>query len=302
MRPIAAGLVAGSAHRQLARSLGCAPSTVTRQSARLGRIAILLQAEALEDALPTSEPVVFDHFETFAFSQAERVGIGTAVGQRSWFVYTFDPAPHRGSGRRSSRRRTLRRPLSEVAPGSVVRSTSRILGLLASSSSRRLTLVTDDHPAYRSAVNARSRSQPVEHRIYPNPPRGPGSDISVARARDREMFAVDLLHKLFRHSQAHNHRETIAFGRRLNAIIERTALMAVWRNFIKKVSERSSDPVTPAIRLGVASRIWSWSDVLSRRRFPRRVSVPDGWMKIYRREWITPAVGRNLKHDLRQAF
>ncbi|MCZ6650802.1 MAG: hypothetical protein O7D35_09040, partial [Acidobacteria bacterium] len=31
---IAAGLQAASAHRQLARTLGCAPSTVTRLSAR----------------------------------------------------------------------------------------------------------------------------------------------------------------------------------------------------------------------------------------------------------------------------
>jgi transposase-like protein len=35
--PVAAGLVAGSAHRQIARSVGCSPSTVTRMSARIGR-------------------------------------------------------------------------------------------------------------------------------------------------------------------------------------------------------------------------------------------------------------------------
>src|SRR5262245_13432192 len=46
--PVAAGLQAGSAHRQIARSLGCAPSTVTRLSARLGRHAMLLMARSLE--------------------------------------------------------------------------------------------------------------------------------------------------------------------------------------------------------------------------------------------------------------
>ena len=45
---IAAALLAGSAHRQIARSLGCAPSTVTRLSARLGRHALLLLALSLE--------------------------------------------------------------------------------------------------------------------------------------------------------------------------------------------------------------------------------------------------------------
>ena len=116
------------------------------------------------------------------------------------------------------------------------------------------------------------------------------------------MFAVDLLHKLLRHSQAHHRRETIAFGRRSNAIIERMALMAVWRNFIKGVSERRNDSTTPAMRLGLTDLPWSWRDVLSRRRFPGRIPMPAGWMKVYRRGWITPAVGHNVAHDLRLAF
>jgi transposase-like protein len=45
---IAAGLVAGSAHRQISRSLECAPTTVSRMSARLGRHAMLLHARTLD--------------------------------------------------------------------------------------------------------------------------------------------------------------------------------------------------------------------------------------------------------------
>ena len=299
--PIAAGLVAGSAHRQIARSLGCAPSTVTRLSARLGRAALLLQAEALLSIESLEEPVVLDHFETFAFSQDDRLGIGTAVGQRSWFVYAFDPAPHRRAGLRASRRPALRRPLSTHHPGSVTGSTARVFRLLSALSPGGFRLVTDDHPAYRSAVRSASATLRIEHRVYPNPPRGPGQDPAPARERDRAMFAADLLHKLLRHSQAHHRRETIAFGRRSNALLERTALMAVWRNFIKGVSERRPDPTTPAMRLGLAARAWNWKDVLSRRRFPGRISLPEGWMRIYRRRWITPAVGRNVIHALQHA-
>ena len=36
--------------------------------------------------------------------------------------------------------------------------------------------------------------------------------------------------------------------------------------------------------------------------FPERIDVPDGWMRIYKREWSTPAVGRNQRHNLTQAF
>ena len=116
------------------------------------------------------------------------------------------------------------------------------------------------------------------------------------------MFAADLLHELLRHCQAHHRRETIAFGRRSNALLERMALMAVWRNFVKKVSERKHEAITPAMRAGVASRRWSWGDVLARRRFPRRVRLPEGWSRIYERGWITPAVGHNSVHQLRHAY
>jgi len=131
--PIAAGLVAGSAHRQIARTVGCAPSTVTRMAARLGRHSLLLQALALGQLTGIDEPISFDHFETFVFSQDDRLGIGTAVGQISWFVYTMDPAPHRRAGRRSARRAPPRRPLPDPIPGSFIRSTCRVIRLLGSS-------------------------------------------------------------------------------------------------------------------------------------------------------------------------
>jgi transposase-like protein len=300
LAPVAAGLVAGSGHRQIARSLRCAPSTVTRLSARLGRHALLVQAEALA-ALEGSvdEPFVWDHFETFAFSQEDRLGIGTAVGQRSWFVFSFDPAPHRRGGRPASRRPAPRSPLPDAVPAAVVDSTRRALRLLARLSPGGFHLVSDDHPAYGAAV---AGARGIRHSIHPNPPRGPRNDPRIARMRDRAMFAVDLLHKLLRHSQAHHRRETIAFGRRSNAILERTALMAVWRNFVKNVSERRSAELTPAMRLRLTARRWTWGDVLARRRFPERVCWPEGWRRIYQRGWITPAVGRNQRHELRHAF
>ena len=116
------------------------------------------------------------------------------------------------------------------------------------------------------------------------------------------MFPVDLLHKLWRHTQAHHRRQTIAFGRRSNAVLERAELMTLWRNFVKGVSERCNDPTTPAMRLGIAPTPLSWSQVFARRLFPGRIPLPEGWMKVYKREWTTPAVGRNTRHRLAHAF
>lgn len=78
------------------------------------------------------------------------------------------------------------------------------------------------------------------------------SDRAVARERDRQMFPVDLLHKLWRHTQAHHRRETIAFGRRSNAVMERGFLYIVWRNFVKRISERTRAPITPAVGRNLA--------------------------------------------------
>ena len=196
----------------------------------------------------------------------------------------------------------MKRPLPTPEPGSVVRSAKRVFDLLLGVSDGSVEVVSDDHPAYTHAEHAMPISGSIRRRVYANPRRRPGSDRAVARERDRQMFAVDLLHKLWRHTQAHRRRETIAFGRRSNAVMERGFLFIVWRNFVKKVSESTGKPLTPAMRLGLVPRPLEWSQIFSRRLFPARIRLPRGWIKVYRRGWITPAVGRNLGHGLVQAF
>ena len=96
---VAAGLVAGSAHRQIARSLDCAKTSVTRQAQRLARHAILFQAHALEQLGAIAERIAYDHFESFIGRQDRALAIGTPLGARSWFCYGADFAPHRRAGR-----------------------------------------------------------------------------------------------------------------------------------------------------------------------------------------------------------
>ena len=308
LQPVAAGLNAGSALRQLARTLGCGPATATRLSARLGRHALLLQAAALDTLHGLAEPVVLDHFESFAFSQHDPLGIATLVGQDSWFVYALDPAPHRRGGRLSPAQRAkfAQRRSVDVPRGGYRRSFTRTLDLLGRllGPQQTATVISDGHPALRAALARHPLRRRVDHRSFPNPPRGPkGAPRSPqARLRDEAMFPVDLLHGLWRHSCAHHRRETIAFARRANAAVERGFVMAVWRNFVKGRSERKPDRTTPAIRLGLTERPWSWGRVLAQRLFVDRLRVPRDWIKVYRRGWITPALGRNAPHRLKYAF
>jgi hypothetical protein len=116
------------------------------------------------------------------------------------------------------------------------------------------------------------------------------------------MKVVDALHGLIRHSCAHHRRESIAFGRRTNAVVERMFLTIVWRNFVKKVTERRPEKTTAAMRIGLTTEQWSWERVLAKRLFPDRIQLPPGWMKVYRREWITPSIGANTLHKMKYAY
>ncbi len=305
--PVAAGLVAGSAHRQIARTLGCAPSTVTRLSARLGRHAVLFHARALE-ALRGSvrEAFAADHFETFELAQDLPVGIWTASGRESWFVYGIDPAPHARTGRRTGEQeiRRRRRPARETRggyEGSFRRGLDVLLPVVAPG--RLLRVACDGKDEYPRAVFRHPAAVRIRLEIHPTPKRGPkGSPRSPeARARDEALFAADQFHALLRHSLANHKRETIAFGRRLNAILERLFLALAWRNFIKGRSERRPDRKTPAMYLGLADRPWTWQRLLSRRLFPGHFALPPAWIDVYRRDWVTPDLPSNARHRLAHA-
>jgi transposase-like protein len=286
---VAAGLTAGSAHRQIARSAKCAKTSVTRMAERLGRHAILFHARCLEHMAELSEFVVHDHFESFVGRQDHALGIGTAVGADSWFLYDVDPAPHRGGGRRPDR--TSSEPLTPSKP--YVRSIRRTIQALLPRvpAQAQLSLRVDGRVDYRAAVLPRAFQRRVRLCVYPNPKRGPKGSPRSAEAivRDWAMFPVDQLHQLLRHTCADHKRETISFGRRLESIVGRLHLFAVWKNFIKARSERKPDRSTPAMRIGLADQPWHWEQVLSRRLFPLRSKASTAALKLYRKLW-TPAL------------
>jgi transposase-like protein len=280
---VAAGLAACSAHRQIARSEHCAKTTVTRLAERLGRHAILFCARTRSTGPPISEPIVHDHFESFVSRQDQALAIGTAVGARSWFVYEVDPALHRGSGRRPDRKPDAQ---AKATPhGSYVRSISRTLfGLIARiPEGRKLLLRVDGRLDYLEAVQRTKLAPRLRLQIYPNPKRGPkGSPRSPeAIARDVAMFPVDQLHQLLRHTCADHKRETIAFGRRVESILGRAHLIAVWKNFIKRRTERRPIHSTPAMVLRLADVPWIWERVLSRRLFVTREPVSSIGQQLY---------------------
>jgi len=112
------------------------------------------------------------------------------------------------------------------------------------------------------------------------------------------MSPVDHLHQLVRHTCADHKRETLAFGRRLESVLARLTLIAVWRNFLKGRSERKPDRTTPAMRLGLAKAPWTWERLLSRRLFPNREHLSPSGQQIYQRTLTpkTPTHSRRHAH------
>jgi hypothetical protein len=267
---------------------------------RLGRHALLFQARCRTHLPALTEAVVHDHFEVFIGRQDRALGIGTAVGAESWFVYDIDPAPHRGSGRRPDRTEGQNAQATPSRP--YVDSIKRTFrGLIPHvSENQPLVCNVDGRNDYTVAVRDRVLRSRVALRSFPNPLRGPkGTPRSPeAVARDLAMFPVDQLHQLLRHTCADHKRETIAFGRRLESILGRAHLIAVWKNFIKARSERAPDRTTPAMRLGMTTARWRWDRVLSRRLFPERERVSESARVIYQKRWTRGLPGLDRRHTL----
>jgi hypothetical protein len=140
---------------------------------------------------------------------------------------------------------------------------------------------------YTAALRRTALEARTDLEVYPNPKRGPkGAPRSPeALARDVAMFPVDQLHQLLRHTCAEHRRETIAFGRRLESVLGRAHLIAVWKNLIKGRSERKPDRSTPAMRVGLATTPWTWERLLARRLFGTRIELSESEQKLYRKAW-----------------
>lgn len=306
--PVAHWIASGCPLRRIARSLNglapdrpCHPSTVPRLSRRIGSQCVLVLEQLRHGLPPTREPIVSDHFDAFVGMQENAFAVATAVGATSWFVYALEPAWHR---RRTAS--SKRRPRVAASPRSLERSVDRMLDTLLAllASPGKLDLISDDDPHHARAIARHPQRDRIRHRAYRNPKnrrRGAPRDPAT-RYRDAALFPVDLLHKLHRNWLSDHRRETLAFGRRGEAVMERLALLAVFRNLVQGVSERKNDTTTPAMRLGLTEHPWHWADVLSERRFPTRIGLGASATMVFHRTMRDPRGIRWPAHVRRRAL
>jgi hypothetical protein len=149
---------------------------------------------------------------------------------------------------------------------------------------------SDEHPAYPRAWR-RLADRQIRHERTAS---------TEARTPANPLFAANLLDLLIRHSSANHKRETIAFSKRRQSAAERLAVLLVWRNYLKSVSERRRD-ATPAQRLGITERRLEVEDVLATRLFPGRIHLPERLARYYWRLTPTRGLTNPRLHRLRLA-
>lgn len=289
--------VEGPGIRQTARLLHVSHTTVLRHLARAGRHCMLFHLHLLR-CHPVAEPIVFDGFESFEYSQFFPFHLNLAVGQHSWFLWRFTDSPLRRKGRMTPSQRSRRLQLEEMLgrpdPKAIEKAIVTLLEpLLPKRPQAPILLRSDDHPAYPRALRRLPCFSRLAHRT---------TSSTVRRTTSNPLFPVNLADLLLRHGQANHRRETIAFSKRRQGALERLAVFTVWRNTIKRRREKRAEE-TAAMVAGVCSKPIRWEEVFDRRRFPRQEEMPEPWWSYYLRKVKTQALGdRQAEHALLYAF
>jgi hypothetical protein len=293
LEPAFQRVIACSGYRQIAREAKCDPTSIMGQTARLGRHALLF-LHANRPTKPLTEPVVIDGFESFAFSQYHPLHLNLAVGDPSHFTYGFTLAELRRKGRMTSaqrRRRTwIEREFGRPSPKAVEDGMVDLMRLAARGATE-VTARSDEHPAYPRAFR-RLTGCAVHHECTPS---------VQARTPKNPLFPVNLIDLLLRHNSANHKRETIAFSKRHQSVIERAAILILWRNYMKQFSERNGGG-TPAMRIGIRERPLTVKEVLKDRLFPTHVRLPQPWADYYLRKVPTRRIRNPRLHTLKRAF
>ncbi len=291
--PTAHRLLACSGYRQIAREAKCSPTTVGRHAARIGRLALVKLGELLPDG-PLLEPVVCDGFESFARSQFFPLHLNLVVGAGSHYVYGLTHSPLRRKGRMTAgqkrRRAALEAEHGRPDPRAIEHGMTEALRL-AARLPQALVVRSDEHADYPRALR-RLAGYDVSHER---------TSSLAARTAGNPLFPVNRLDLLLRHNSANHKRETIAFSKRHQSVVERAAWLILWQNVSKPFSERHGGG-TPAMRAGILPRPIPVAELLARRQFPDRVGLPPVWERYYRGEVRTAPIQNERRHRLKLAY
>jgi hypothetical protein len=211
----------------------------------------------------------------------------------SHFVYGFNDAELRRSGTMRASQRAKRsileekfgRPDSQATRKSVEALLRRVIP-----PNGQAVIRSDEHRAYPIAIRALG-DRSISHEA---------TSSRVARTTDNPLFPVNLADMLLRHSSSNHKRETIAFSKRRQAVLYRTAIWIVWRNYMKDASENRKVG-TPAQALGLLPRALRLKEILAERLFPAQAKLSEWLSDCYFGRIPTRAIKNCMAHTARYA-
>jgi transposase-like protein len=281
LEPVFRAEVAGSGHRQIARQFGVVHATIQRLADRLGRHCLLLHETFRKPAQAKlgEEAVVMDGLGTFAGGQYWPLELTGLVGTRSYYSHDFVVTERRRAGTmtelQKKRRTAYEEKLGRPDPKALTRDVQELLRTNLPTKGR-VELRTDEKSEYRTALK-RLQHPEIEHET---------THSKAPRTAKNPLFAINAHHMFMRHSGANHKRETVAFSKRIQAVIHRHAIFQVWRNLVKAASERQPTK-TPAQRLGITDAPWSVGRILEKRLFPHQIEYPVRVVRSYRGEYVS---------------
>ncbi len=280
------------ANSQIARVIKCAPSTVDRKLARMGRHCLLYLLIMLEKGRPAKE-IVYDGLESFEYSQYFPFYLNLAVEKSSDYILFFNESEMRRKGAMTDKQKAMRvqleKELGRPDPKAIEKSTVKIFEQLISDQ-KHVTVFTDKHSQYTKPLL--DFGQTVTHET---------TDSKDHRGVHNNLFAVNRLDMMLRHGSKNHTRETIAFSKRRQAAIERMAIFSVYLNFSMDRRQRGLKNFTPGMARGVVGRKLMYKDIFDVRLFVFQHEIPEQWRQYYFREVETPVLPNNKGHTLKYA-
>jgi len=243
---------------------------------------------------PPAQDVVVDGFETFELSQYYPFHHHVAVEKGSDFFIYFTDSELRRKGRMTPHQKKRRLELESIHgrpdPKAIEKDMAHLLDTSLGSTARA-RIYSDDHPGYRRPI--RRYGESVEHLVTPG---------REHRDSNNQLWEVNLLDLVIRHSSSNHKRETIAWSKRRQCSAERLAILLVWRNYMKGRREKSRGSPAPAVARGMLADRLDLQAVLEARLFRSRTKLPSRWSDYYDGTIHTRALNRNRRHELSYAY
>jgi transposase-like protein len=287
-------LKGGFSRRRISRELGCSLDTVLRRCRKIAAQSLLVQAKMMA-GLKIQESVAYDGVENFSFSQYDPNNINHVVGRESYFVYDFNFSPLNRKGRTSPRQKRRMKDLDQkfgrYDGKEIQKATRRLLSRLLTRTEGELVFHSDNHFAYRRAIQSLPERDRICHLI---------TSSKLARNFRNRLFAINHLDILTRQNSTTFKRETIAFSKHSIGMVEDFAMLMTDKNFMKPIfsKKHKQDPSTniesPAMRVGIAKKILSFYELFSVRVTKAQVNLSEDWKMFVER--VDPTSRRKIRN------